>query len=342
MICGMVNPPKIILDTDPGGDDAIALLWLQSLVRQGLADLIAVTTVAGNVSAQRTFANASQLLSLGGCPDVPVGRGVALAGEDAAHIHGTDGMGGLSALLPAPSQEYETAPNSDDLLIAALEENPGEVSLVAIAPLTNLAAAETKRPGILKKAKEIVLMAGAFHTRGNVTPQAEFNIFFNPSAAQTVFQSRADLVVLPLDITHRLIFTPAMMQQVCSAQPTSDLASDLAQFLTSLGKFMTHTALCYRETGNVPGFLVHDAAAIAYLFYPETLLFRRAQVHIETQGQYTLGKTVVDDRHSAKPAANAWVALQVDELNFFASLIEDLKALADCPKKPTSPDNQQD
>jgi purine nucleosidase len=329
MICGMVKrtspmntAAKIILDTDPGGDDAFALLWLQSLMRQGLADLVAVTTAEGNVSARQTFANASQLLGLGGFSQVEVGKGVRVQEpvEGAVHIHGADGMGGLSKFLPPPSHRYETARDADQILIEQLDANPGEITIVAIAPFTNLAAAETKRPGILKQAKEIVIMAGAFQTHGNVTPQAEFNVFFNPTAAQTVFNSRADIVVLSLDVTHRLIFTLEMAQQIRRSRPESQLT----QFLTLLCEFMTSTALNYRETGGIPGFLVHDAVAIAYLFYPETLLFRRAQVQVETEGKWTIGQTLIDDRHQPKPAANAWIAMQVDQVNLFTSLIADL------------------
>jgi inosine-uridine nucleoside N-ribohydrolase len=320
-----MRPVKIILDTDPGGDDAFALLWLQSLMQQGLVELVAVTTAAGNVAAQRTFMNASQLLGLGGFSGVELGRGVDGDGAiaDASHIHGQDGMGGLSAQLPMPTHNFTTARDADDILIEALTAHPGEITVIAIGPLTNLAAAEAKSAGILQKAKEIVVMAGAFGTRGNVTPCAEFNVFFNPKAAQTVFESRKDVVVLSLDVTHRLIFTPEMAKQLCQPRPTSKLA----QFLTALCAFMTTTALGYRETGGVSGFLVHDAVTIAYLFYPETLLFRRAQVKIETQGNLTLGQTLVDTRHQPKCAANAWVAMQVDEMNLFASLIEDFKSL---------------
>ena len=197
----------MIVDTDPGGDDVLALLWLQSLVQQGLAELVAVTAAAGNIPATRTFTNVSQLLRLGGLSHLEVGRGVAVpdaAVTDAAHLHGADGMGSLSATLPATTHVLAEARYAAELLIDMLSAAPGEITLVAIAPLTNLAAAEAKRPGILKKAREIVLMAGAFTSPGNVTPQAEFNIFYNPEAAHRVLHSRAALVVLPLDVTTHL------------------------------------------------------------------------------------------------------------------------------------------
>ncbi|MCL6435801.1 MAG: nucleoside hydrolase [Leptolyngbyaceae cyanobacterium HOT.MB2.61] len=318
--------PKIILDTDPGGDDVYAILWLQSLIKQGFAELVAITSTQGNVSAPRTFSNVSQVLQLGGFRDMEVGRGIALkeeAVEDASHIHGSDGIGNLSTTLPAPSHDYETARYSDEIIIERLNAEPGEITIVAIGPLTNLAAAEEKSPGVLRKAKEIVVMAGAFYCPGNVTPHAEFNVWFNPKAAQTVLDSRDNLVVVPLDVTRHLIFTQEMAQLVGQVKPESDLV----KFLNALCQFMIGTSLSYRETGGVNGFPVHDAATLGYLFYPELFMLRRARVRVETQGRWTRGQTLIDDRLSPKVGLNAWVALRVDRVKFFTSLIEDLKVL---------------
>ncbi len=321
-----IGIPKIILDTDPGGDDIFAFLWVQSLVKQGLAELIAITATAGNVSASKTFSNASQILNLVGAPTIEVGRGVPLnsnPNEDAAHIHGNDGMGNLSKTLPPPTHNYEIARYSDEILIDKLNAMPGEITLVAIGPLTNLAAAEKKSPGILKKAKEVVIMGGAFFCPGNVTPHAEFNIWFNSEAADLVLTSRDDLVLMPLDITRSLIFTREMAQAVNSVSSEDDQS----KFMNHLCEFMTKTAIGYRETNGVQGFLVHDAATIGYLFYPETLLMSRARVYVETKGKWTRGQTLIDRRNQAKQSANAWVALQVDSIGFFTRFIEDLRTL---------------
>ncbi len=316
---------KILLDTDPGGDDSVALLWLANCVHQGLAELVAVTTAAGNVSAHRTFTSASQLLALGGLPAVPVGRGQAAETPqaDASHIHGADGMGNLAQTLPPSRHDWLTAPTSVEVLIDTIAAHPGEVTIAAIAPFTNLAQAEAQHPGILRQAQEVVLMAGAVQAPGNVTPTAEFNVWFDPAAAHTVLNSGAKIVVIPLDVTRHLIFTEAMAQQITQAHATTPLA----QFLLQLCRFMTQTALTYRETAGVPGFLVHDAATIAYLLYPELFTFRRVNLQVETLGQWTYGQTVVDWRHQPKPAANVWLATQVDATNFFACLVEDFKML---------------
>lgn len=320
-----LTPRQIILDTDPGGDDIYAFVWLLSLVKQGLTELVAVTTADGNVAAERTFKSASQILNLVGFPDLEVGRGVPIKEvmEDAAHIHGSDGMGNLSHTLPPATHNFEDARYSDEIIIEALNTAPGKITIVAIAPLTNLAAAEKKSPGILKKAKEIVIMGGAFFCSGNVTPHAEFNIWFNAQAAQTVFESRDDLVVMPLDVTRHLVFTREMTQAVTQANPESQLS----QFLSALCEFMIGTALAYRETAGVSGFFVHDAATLGYLFYPETLMLKRAKVQVETKGEWTRGQTLIDTRPAPKTGVNAWVALQVDERKFFPSFVEDLKQL---------------
>ncbi|HEY9627918.1 MAG TPA: nucleoside hydrolase [Coleofasciculaceae cyanobacterium] len=323
-----LSKPKIILDTDPGGDDSFAFLWLASLVQQGKADLVAVTSVDGNVSRALTFVGSCKLLQLCGYETIEVGRGVIGGSasdrvEDAGEIHGADGMGNLSHTLPEAIQIYESARSSDDLLIEKLKQFPGEITIVAIAPLTNLAAAEKKSPGILGLAKEIVIMGGAFQVPGNVTSEAEFNIAYDPESARLIFDRYTHLVVLPLDITRNLIFTDEMAQRVANTQAENAIA----QFIVSLCKFMIGTAMAFRETAGIPGFLVHDAATLAYLFYPETLMFRRAQVQIETQGEWTRGKTLFDDRHKTKGGANAWVAMQVDSVNLLAAMVEDLKQL---------------
>lgn len=323
-----MTPIKIILDTDPGGDDSFAFLWLQSLAKQGFAEIVAVTAVDGNVHAKDTFVGSCKLLQLGGFSEIEVGRGVIGGSdsedvEDAGAIHGADGMGNLSHTLPEPQQNYATARFSDEILIEKLKAAPHEITIVAIGPLTNLAAAERKSPGILNLAKEIVIMGGTFLHYGNITPEAEFNIAYDPEAAKLVFDTCQHLIVMPLDVTHQLIFTPEMAAQISAINPTSPIA----QFITALCQFMVGTAMAFRETGGQAGFLVHDAATLAYLFYPETLRFRHAQVQIETQGTWTRGKTLFDRRHVAQPTANAWVALEVDAVNLLAVMIEDLKLL---------------
>ncbi len=318
--------PKIILDTDPGGDDAFAFLWLASLVKQGFAEWVAVTSVEGNVAGNLTFRNACRILQAIGFENLEVGRSVIQNQTDlgnAASIHGNDGLGNLSQTLPQSNLQYETARFSDEILIGKIQENPGEITIVALAPLTNLAAAENKFPGILKLAKEIVIMGGAFNVPGNVTSEAEFNIAYHPEAAETVFNACNNLIILPLDVTRSLIFTPNMAVQISQVNPQSQLS----EFLVNLCNAMTQTSLSHRETQGIEGFLVHDAVTLAYLFYPDVLRFHRGKVRIETTGTWTRGKTVLDQRNRTQIEANAWIAMQVESASFFAALLEDLKIL---------------
>ncbi|TVQ21697.1 MAG: nucleoside hydrolase [Leptolyngbya sp. DLM2.Bin15] len=316
-----ISTRPVILDTDPGGDDIVALFWLAALQASKLVDIVAVTTVDGNVSAAQTFRNASQVLALLGQATVILGRGQQGRGQtdDASHIHGADGLGSLSEGLAAPVHHLETAPASEDVIIQHLETRPHKVTVVAIGPLTNLAAAERKRPGILQLANEIVIMGGAFTCPGNITAEAEFNIHFNPDAAQTVLASRQDVVILPLDVTRTLLFTREQVRslsQAYSRQPAVDLLVRLCEFLIT-------TSMTYRETSGQPGFLVHDAAAIAYLCYPHLFTFQRSQVHIETLGQWTRGKTS-SDRRLLPQSATSWVAQTVNPDDFFTCLLGDL------------------
>ena len=312
---------KMIIDTDPGIDDAMAIAYAAA---DPEIKVVGLTTIFGNVYVEQGTRNALHLVEMLGL-DCPVAEGAAepLAmplDPPSQNVHGPEGFGGLPAPTPSSKAIDESAA---EFLVRMCNESPNEVVICAIGPLTNLAAAETKQPGILKKAKEIIVMGGAFHCRGNVTPTAEFNIWFNPQAAQAVFDSRDDIVLLPLDVTRELVFTQAMADVVTQHNPDSSLA----QFVVKLCHFMVGTALESRETARVPGFLVHDAATVGYLCYPETLLLKRARMQVETQGDWTMGQTLMDERHQAKSSANAWIALQVDIPNFFASFVEDLKQL---------------
>jgi inosine-uridine nucleoside N-ribohydrolase len=318
-------PRKILFDTDPGGDDIFALFWLQSLAKQGHAEIVAVTTVAGNVDSEQTFVNASKTLALGGLHKTEVGRSAIVHSPnvDASQIHGTDGMGNLSQTLPAAPHRLTDARSAVDIIVEKLKAQPNEITLVAVGPLTNLAAAEQASPGILSKAKEVVIMGGAFRHGGNITSQAEFNIYCDPEAAEKVLGSRDDIVILPLDVTTQITFTKEHAAAIDREAPSSAIAS----FLVDLTRFMTKTTMGYRATEGVAGFHVHDAATLAYLFHPETLLLRRAKVQVETKGQWTQGRTLFDERHGAKMESNAWVALEVDAVNLLAILVEDFKLL---------------
>ena len=277
------------------------------------------TTVEGNVDCNKTYINACKLLSAVGLPQVPVAAGEHRRGgrQYAAHVHGTDGLGGLANQLPPAKIPYAQAPNSVDTLITHLQKPRQNASLLAVGPLTNLSAAQQRTPGILNRAKEIVVMGGAIE-QGNVTPYAEFNIHFDPEAAHTVFDTAKDVILIPLNVTRKLVFTQSHATQIVG-QRTSTLASLIKQ----LTEFMSATA---KARGAEEGFLIHDAATVAYLIHPETLTFAQAKLTVELRDMKENGETIVDFS-APSSELNTWIAMDVQADVVLDRLCEDLRFL---------------
>ncbi len=243
--------PAILLDTDPGGDDAVALLWLASLVHQRRAELVAVTAVDGNVGPEATWRNAAGLLALAGLGSVPVGAGQRCdrARRRAAHVHGRDGLGGQAGLLAQPALSIGSSAASAHTIVDVLTGRPGEITLLAVGPLSNLAEAERLHPGVLALARDVVVMGGAFGA-GNVTPVAEFNIHFDPLSAAECVAARPDLALVPLDLTTSLLLTYDRVDAV--SRGAGD--TPLTRFLAGLCDFMIGAALERGTTGGIEGF----------------------------------------------------------------------------------------
>ena len=376
--------PQVVIDCDPGGDDVVALFWLLSMQHQQNCEVKAVTTTEGNVKAPLTFAAADKVLTLLSSvvqadipvcaqtpPDARYGSPaeraasreryaeVAVAGmaaseamvnlDDAAHIHGRDGMGGLSAQLRSRNS-YTAAAESYEVLIRALTESPHEITILATGPLTNLADAERRRPGVLKLAKRIIIMGGAVANEGNITPLAEFNFAFDPDAAHLVMEQAglSDVILMPLDVTTELICTERLTEQVVgrrlmrdgssgerpSTAPYKSSVEGCRLFFRDLADFMVETNMAFKETQGAAGFLVHDASTVAALFYPETLRFRRAQLCVvmddesKSSGGHALGGfTFVDNRHAAKTSANCWIGCEIKASACLSIMVQDLKLL---------------
>lgn len=291
----------VIIDCDPGVDDAVALML--AFASPDLLDVKAVTTVAGNVDADRTLANALRIRALAGRSGVPVHRGCERpligTGRTAADIHGEDGLGGLD--LP-PARGGPTPVHSVEALIRAIEGAPGEITICALGPLTNLALALAQRRDLVPDIREIVLMGGAVGS-GNVTPHAEFNIHIDPCAARIVFEAGAPVVMVGLDATHQVRATPGRVAG-----------------LRDLGTPFGHTAA--RLMGGVladgAGAALHDPCVIAWLMQPGLFAGAPAHVAVETADPDTLGRTAVD--FGAPP--NARVMTGVDARGVFALLGE--------------------
>jgi purine nucleosidase len=300
--------PPILLDTDPGVDDALALLL--ALASPEL-ELVAVTTVAGNVGLEATTRNALLLLDLGGRPEVPVHPGeVPAAGPSsvtAADVHGEDGLGGITRLqdargharYPVPRGRPEPTP-AVDAILAHARSRPQEITLVAVGPLTNVARAAERDSDGLRRLRGIVCMGGAFRAPGNITPAAEFNIYVDPDAAQTVLNTGVPLQFVPLDVTHRVLIRPEDLE--AAPHPRQALLRDL----------LAYTFEFYVQRCGYSGCHLHDPLAIAALLWPELFQFEEAFVEVETMGEVTRGMTLADLRqHREPPAPNCAFASDV-------------------------------
>lgn len=290
------QPRRILLDCDPGLDDALALLLAHG--DPGL-ELVAVTTVGGNVSLANTTRNALQLREYLGFHEVPIAAGAAgpLVGEtkDAADVHGAEGLGDI--VLPAatiPASEIAAV----DLIIETLRQSPGGIHLVATGPLTNIALAVQKEPAIVQWAASFVIMGGSY-TRGNTTPAAEFNIYADPDAAAIVFAAGWQVVMVGLDLTLQAIATAAVVDRIRGLGPLGEhLIAPLASYWVD------------PKDAEWTGQAVHDVCAVAYVARPDLFASRPARVEVETKGDFTSGMTVVDF-NSPEPNAIVPVALGV-------------------------------
>jgi purine nucleosidase len=310
-------PPRpIIVDCDPGQDDALAILL--ALASQEEIEVLAITAVAGNVPLTLTEKNARRILELAGRSDVPVhagcDRALQRAPVSATQVHGHTGLNGAD--LPEP-----TTPLADghavDVIIDSLRARPGRVTLCPIGPLTNVAQAILRAPDIVGHIREIVLMGGAIG-EGNVTPSAEFNIYADPHAAKIVFEAGVRLTMLGLDVTHQVLVTPERLRAI------EQIDTKVGRAVSGLLRFYN----IYDQTRrNRPGAPLHDPCVIAYLVRPELFAGRDCHVVVETTGEHTLGRTVVDWSARTGRPANATVIDQVDAEGFFTLLTERLRRL---------------
>ena len=314
-----MTPRSIIIDADPGNDDAVALLL--ALASPEL-ETLGITTVAGNVPLALTTRNARAIVELAGRRDVAVFAGadkpLVRAPVSAEHVHGQDGLGGVVLPEPSPVQADE---NAVDFIIRTLRDKPaGSVTLCALGPLTNLALALMQSPKIAARLREIVLMGGACFAGGNVTPCAEFNIYADPHAAQVVFRSGVPIVMLPLDVTHQVVSTPA---RIAAIERLGNRAGrTVAQLLSFAAQ---HGPENYDGDGD--GAPLHDPCVVAYLLRPELFGGRLINVEIETGSALTMGMTVADWRGVSGRAANATFMRTVDAPGFYALLGERLARL---------------
>eukprot|EP00796_Vickermania_ingenoplastis_P001848 gene1848-1127_t len=296
----LMAPRKIILDCDPGIDDALALLLAHSSPD---IELLAVTTVAGNQVLEKVTRNALAL------------------GELASRRRSTATPGWGDVKLPAPTRIQLDERHAVQVIIDIVMQNePKTVTIVPTGALTNIALAVKMEPRIVDRVKEVVLMGGAYHT-GNSTPVTEFNIDTDPEAAHIVFSQSWKVTMVGLDLTHQAEATDAVQKQIAA------VGTNISKIVLRLIEFYT---TMYQKEAKMPWCVVHDVCAVAYVINPDLLKTVRCPIHVELHGQHTYGMTVADLRpKSADVECNTYVATQLDFDGFWNLFVDGLKRLGD-------------
>ena len=308
---------KIIIDCDPGQDDAVMLLL--ALACPDELDILGITTVAGNVPLNLTQRNARIICEVAGVTDIPV-----FAGCDrpirrdlitAEKVHGKTGIDGIGIYEPTlPIQKQHAVDFIIETLLAADEDS---VTLVPIGPLTNIGQAIDRQPGILPKIEEIVLMGGAMREGGNTTPCAEFNILVDPDAAKIVMRCGRPISVVPLDTTHQALFTKQRIELFRGLHSTKgDAVVDMMEFFNRFDS----------EKYGLQGAPLHDPCTIAYLLKPALFKGKMCNLEVETESELTLGHTAVDFWGVTGRTKNVNWLYEVDADGYFALLVERIGA----------------
>ncbi len=276
---------KIIIDTDPGQDDAVAILM--ALASPADFDILGIVAVAGNVGLAQNARNALKVVELAGRKDIAVYAGCERPMRrtlvTAEHVHGETGLDGPD--LPLPKLQIEDQHGVDFIIETLLAHEAGTVTLATLGPLTNVAMAMVKEPRIIPRIQEIVMMGGGYFEGGNITPVAEFNIYVDPDAADVVLRSGVPIAMLPLDVTHMILSTPERLARIRGLGNKAGEA--VHQMLSFSERFDLNK---YGSTGAP----LHDPCVIAYMLKPELFEGRHINVVIETSSELTVGMTVAD------------------------------------------------
>jgi purine nucleosidase/pyrimidine-specific ribonucleoside hydrolase len=299
----------IILDCDPGHDDALAILLANA---SPAVELLAITTVGGNQTVEKCTINARRICSAAGITDVPIASGAAgpLTGDlhIGEYVHGVSGLDG-----PAWGEPLVQATNEPavELIVRMLREHPEPVTLVAVGPLTNIALVLRDHPDVAGNIREIVIMGGSTE-RGNDTPYAEFNIKVDPEAAAIVFAGEPQVTMCGLNITHQALATPDVIERLTGLHTRmGDLCVELLTFFSA----------SYLRTWGFTSPPLHDPVAVMRVIDPSVVECLPEPVAIETEGRYTRGATVVDLHHLSGDPDNALVAMRLDRDRFWDTMI---------------------
>jgi purine nucleosidase len=307
---------RIILDTDPGIDDSLAILL--ALASPEL-HLEAVTVTIGNCSAAQGVVNALSVLELAGATHVPVAAGVDRPLIQpiltAPETHGNSGLG--YAQLP-PSRQQPSTQHAVDLLIEQILATPGEITLVAVAPLTNLALAIRREPAIIPAVRDVIIMGGAIRHEGNTTPLAEFNTYVDPHAAYIVYHSGLPITLVPLDVTYQCILTQADVDRLLA------LDSPITRFVADSTRFYMEF---HDEYQGIQGCVINDPLALALTFAPDLVETQPLHVTVDLHSELSLGKTMADFYEMWHKPPNMQVALKVQPRRFIELFIERIEML---------------
>ena len=302
---------KILLDCDPGHDDAVAMMlaWGNHSI-----ELLGVTTVGGNQTLDKVTRNALSVATVVGMHDVPIAAGCRLPlvrpVEIAPDVHGDSGLDGVE--LPEPAVELDPRHGVDLIIETIMSNEPGTVTLVPTGPLTNIAMAARKEPRIVERVQEVVLMGGGYHV-GNWSPVAEFNIKVDPEAAHIVFNEKWPIVMVGLDLTHQALATDEVAERI-AAVPGS-----VSQF--TLGLF-TFFRKAYQDAQGFDFPPVHDPCTLAYLIDPTVVETVKVPVDVELNGSLTTGMTVADFRAPAPEDCHTKVATRLDAPRFWGLVVD--------------------
>ncbi|MFF5448653.1 nucleoside hydrolase [Streptomyces sp. NPDC012888] len=308
-------PVPIIIDCDPGHDDALAILLAAG---DPAVDLLAITTVAGNQTLRKTTLNARRVCTVAGITGVPIAAGCAKPLVEplrvAEDVHGASGMDGPGF----PEPRVDVVPeHAVELIHRILREHPEPVTLVPTAPLTNIALLLTRYPEVAGRIREIVLMGGSTE-RGNRTPAAEFNVHVDPEAADIVFRSGVPVTMCGLNVTHQALATPEVLARL------EGLGTELGRICVEL---LTYFAGTYRRLWGFPHPPVHDPVAVARVIDPQLVHCVDASVAVELRGEFTRGATVVDPHRYLDRPVNAKVAVGLEVEAFWDRLVAAVAAL---------------
>ena len=310
-------PKKILFDTDPGIDDSCAILLALASPELSLEGL---SVVHGNCSLEQATTNALSILELANASHIPVARGCELPLVQpsllAPETHGDTGLG--YAKLPEP-QRKPVIQHGSDFLIETILASPGEITLVAIAPLTNVALAIRKEPRIVEALKELIIMGGAIRHEGNTTALAEFNTYVDPHAAQIVYHAGIPTTLVPLDVTYQCILTPGDVSRL------QKIDSPITKFVTEATRFYMEF---HDEYQQIEGCVINDPLALALTFMPELCTYQELPVEVDLSGGISMGKTVADFYNYGKKPANMKVALGVRARDFIELFLERIQHFA--------------